>query len=79
MLGGGMMMDTLATIGTLCAAPAPSDRAFIDAMIPHLLSAILIAEVAMQLADHRDLKSLAQAIFAAQQREIEEMRSWRAA
>ncbi|WP_437656574.1 DUF305 domain-containing protein [Sorangium sp. So ce1182] len=56
----------------------PFDRAFIDAMIPHHEMAIDAAEMALQQAEHAEIKTLASGIIEAQQREIEQMKSWRA-
>ena len=53
------------------------DRMFIDMMIPHHQGAIRMAR--MELADGQDpeLRKLAEAIIAAQSKEIEEMNAWR--
>ncbi len=56
----------------------PFDRAFIDAMIPHHQSAIEMAREARTKATHPEIKQLADEIIAAQQREIDQMRAWRA-
>ncbi len=56
----------------------PFDRAFIDAMIPHHQSAIDMAKEARTKATHPEIKQLADEIIAAQQREIDQMRAWRA-
>ncbi len=56
----------------------PFDRAFIDAMIPHHQSAIEMAREARTKAAHPEIKQLADEIIAAQQREIDQMRAWRA-
>jgi uncharacterized protein (DUF305 family) len=66
-------------IRDLCATTANFDLAFIDAMIPHHQSAIMMAQVALERAEHPELKSLAQAIVDAQRREIEQMQAWREA
>lgn len=78
-MGAGMMMNMGQEIAALCATTKDFDLAFIDAMITHHESAILMAQVAEQRAAHPELKQLAQAIVAAQQREIDQMRQWRAA
>ena len=56
----------------------PFDRAFIDAMIPHHQSAIDMAKEAQARATHPEIKQLAAEIIAAQQREIDQMKAWRA-
>jgi uncharacterized protein (DUF305 family) len=73
------MMSMEQELARLCAAAQHFDLAFIDAMIPHHRSAIMMAQVALARAQHPELRSLAQAIVDAQQREIEQMQAWRAA
>lgn len=55
----------------------PFDRAFIDMMIPHHQGAIRMARI--ELAEGRDgeLMTIAEAIIAAQTREINQMNAWR--
>jgi uncharacterized protein (DUF305 family) len=50
------------------------DRAFAQMMIPHHEGAIAMAEAAKERGDHDEVKELADAIIAAQEREIEIMR-----
>lgn len=52
------------------------DQAFIEGMIPHHQGAIDMAEMALQNAKHEEIKAMARAIIAAQQKEIDEMRQW---
>jgi uncharacterized protein (DUF305 family) len=52
-----------------------SDRAFIDAMVPHHQGAIDMAEVALENAEHEEIRSLAEDIVSAQEAEIEELKS----
>lgn len=73
------MMDMEQELSRLCATTENFDLAFIDAMIPHHRSAIMMAQIAIQRAQHPELKALAQTIIDAQQQEIEHMRAWRAA
>ena len=68
----GTMMDPQAL-----AEEDPFDRAFIDAMIPHHQSAIVMAKVANQESENPRIKELAQNIMGAQKGEIEQMRRWR--
>ncbi|WP_437287221.1 DUF305 domain-containing protein [Sorangium sp. So ce406] len=74
----GAMMDMARQNEELKTAE-PFDKAFIDAMIPHHEMAIDAAEVALQKAEHAEIKTLASGIIEAQQREIEQMQAWRAA
>ncbi len=56
----------------------PFDRAFIDAMIPHHESAIAMAEVALEESEDPEIREIAQDIVDAQEREISQLRQWRA-
>ena len=51
-----------------------SDRAFIDSMVPHHQGAVDMAEVALENAQHGELRSLAEDIVSAQEAEIEDLR-----
>jgi uncharacterized protein (DUF305 family) len=55
----------------------PFDAMFIDSMIEHHQGAIEMAEMALEQAEHEELRTLAQDIIAAQTTEIEQMQSWR--
>jgi uncharacterized protein (DUF305 family) len=77
--GRGVIQGMGQEIRDLCATTENFDRAFVDAMIPHHQSAIMMAQAALERAEHPELKSLAQAIIAAQQREIDQMQAWRGA
>ena len=59
------------------ATKKPFDRAFIDAMIPHHQSAIVMARVASENSKNPEIKMLAASIVSAQQKEIEQMKQWR--
>ena len=76
--GGTMTMNMAADIEALRNAPEPFDLAFIEAMIPHHQSAIDAAKAAGTRAERPEIKQLAQEIITAQQREIDQMRQWRA-
>ena len=77
--GSGGTMDMAADVERLRKAGEPFDRAFIDEMIPHHESAIDAAKAAETRAQKPEIKELAKAIIADQQREIEQMRAWRRA
>ena len=51
-----------------------SDKAFIDAMVPHHQGAIEMAEVALDNAEHEEIKELSRNIISSQQAEIEELK-----
>src|ERR671916_1111733 len=52
-----------------------SDERFIDAMVPHHQGAVEMAEVALQNAEHPELRQLAGDIIADQQAEIARLRA----
>ena len=54
-----------------------SDKAFIDAMVPHHQEAIEMAKVAHEKSENPRIKELAGNIMSAQKREIEQMQEWR--
>ena len=56
---------------------APIDQAFIDMMVPHHESAIAMANIAQERAEHDELRALADDIVAAQSTEIAQMKAWR--
>lgn len=55
----------------------PFDRAFVDMMITHHAGAIRMARAELSKGSNPALKKIAQAIVAAQTKEITEMNSWR--
>jgi uncharacterized protein (DUF305 family) len=52
-----------------------SDKAFIDAMVPHHQGAIAMAEVALKNAEHQEIIQLSRNIVSSQQAEIEDLKS----
>ncbi|CAN5627321.1 hypothetical protein BH24ACT20_BH24ACT20_00540 [soil metagenome] len=48
-----------------------SDRAFIDAMVPHHEGAVEMAQVALARAEHQEIRNLAEDVVSAQRSEIE--------
>ena len=52
-----------------------SDRAFIDAMVPHHQGAVDMARVALENAEHQEIKQLSRNIISTQQAEIEELKA----
>lgn len=55
----------------------PFDREFIDMMVPHHQGAIVMARAVLKKGESAEVKKLAEAIIAAQSKEIGEMNSWR--
>ncbi len=49
-----------------------SDAAFVDAMVPHHEGAVEMAQVALENAEHEEIRLLAQDIISGQQAEIEQ-------
>ena len=80
-----VLMITIVTVSgcggnkaTGASASVPFDRAFIDAMVPHHLSAIAMAKAARRAGLQRPvLKGIAANILVTQQAEIDEMKQWR--
>jgi uncharacterized protein (DUF305 family) len=52
-----------------------SDKAFIDAMVPHHQGAVEMAEVALQNAEHERIRQLSRTIISTQRAEIEELKA----
>ncbi|MFA6000843.1 MAG: DUF305 domain-containing protein, partial [Thermoleophilia bacterium] len=61
----------------LSEASRPFDLRFIEAMTPHHEGAITMARDAKLNAEHDKIKNLADAIIAAQEAEIEQMKNWK--
>ena len=70
------MMDPHADHQALCSTTEDFDKAFISLMIPHHESAVAMAQVALMMATHPEIKQLAQEIIDAQQTEIAQMQEW---
>ena len=68
-------MDTDAGAARQAVAPNGeySDAAFVDAMVPHHEGAVEMAEVALQNAEHEEVRTLAREIVDAQRAEIEDL------
>ena len=52
------------------------DRAFLSEMIVHHLGAVQMAELVASSSKHQEIKDLAKNIIEAQNREINDMKSW---
>lgn len=52
------------------------DRHFIEQMIPHHADAIAMGHLALEKAEHQEIKNLGQEIINAQSTEIDQMKSW---
>jgi uncharacterized protein (DUF305 family) len=63
---------------TTASGQVPFDRAFIDAMVPHHRAAIVMAEAAKARGlMQSELETIANDIVSSQQREIDQMLTWR--
>lgn len=71
------MMDPEAEAARRCAATEPFDLAFLDVMIPHHQSAIMVAEAAAQHATHAEIQELSETIINVQTQELAQMEHWR--
>lgn len=72
---GGMNMGSEEMArGMLSEDGEYSDRRFIDMMVPHHAGAVEMAEVALENAEHRELRELAESIIAEQEAEIQTLR-----
>ena len=65
--------------GTMAHDSGPFDAQFIDSMSEHHRGAIVMAEQALEQAEHDELRALAAEIVAAQEAELTQMEEWRAA
>jgi uncharacterized protein (DUF305 family) len=74
MMGAGMMYRD--QMRQMMGANADFDRMFLQMMIPHHQGAITMAQQALALAEHPEIKTLAQSIVTTQQNEITEMQGY---
>ena len=79
MAHGAHTMDMAADVEALRSSAEPFDLAFIDYMILHHQSALDAANAALEEAGRVEIKTMAEAILAVQQDEIDQMKAWRVA
>jgi uncharacterized protein (DUF305 family) len=74
----GIAFVIIATTIALQSVSAPSfDVQFMDMMVPHHQGAVEMAKVAKSRAQRAEIRSMADEIIAAQDREITQMKAWR--
>jgi uncharacterized protein (DUF305 family) len=72
-----LLSVVLAACAGITGGDPSIDRAFIDMMVPHHEAAVAMAEIALERAEHPELRELAQEIIDAQSAEIGQLREWR--
>jgi uncharacterized protein (DUF305 family) len=77
-MDGGMMGMMEMDVAELKKA-SDFDREFIKQMIPHHQSAVMMAQMVVDSAEHPEIRNLAQAIVKSQNAEIEQMQKWQQA
>ncbi len=77
MNGGGDMSSISDMKSSPNAARAPYDLQFLDTMTHHHQGAVDMAKMAVEKAQHPELKAFAQKIIADQNKEIGQMKDWR--
>ena len=78
MMNGSMMGRDMMGQGTVNDTNQPFDQRFLDQMIMHHQGAVMSAQMMIADSARPELRDLAQRIITAQQREIDQMRTWRA-
>lgn len=73
------MRQSMMMSGDLGEADEEFDLRFINAMIPHHVGAVEMAQEALEKSDRAEIRQLAQEIIDAQEQEIEQMEQWRQA
>ena len=77
MIGQGMMNGSMMGQGTVNDTGQPFDQRFLDQMIMHHQGAVMSSQMMIADSQRPELRDLAQRIITAQQREIDQMRTWR--
>jgi len=77
MIGPGMLNGSMIGQGTVNDTDQPFDQRFLDQMIMHHQGAVMSAQMMIADSARPELRDLAQRIVTAQQREIDQMRTWR--
>ena len=75
MMQGGMMGGSTSDITSLKNS-TNFDEAFLQEMIPHHQMAVMMAQMLLSGTNRSEMKTLGQNIITAQEKEIDQMRSW---
>ncbi|MEK9158054.1 MAG: DUF305 domain-containing protein [Patescibacteria group bacterium] len=75
MMHGGMMSGGRADLEDLKTSK-PFDKEFIQEMIPHHLMAVMMAQMLVVSTSRPEMRTLAENIISAQNKEIGEMKEW---
>lgn len=76
MRGNSTVSNNIQSSSSGTAGVSTLDQHFIEQMIPHHDGAIAMANLALEKAKRPEIKTLAQAIIAAQESENQQMKSW---
>ncbi|MDQ3548259.1 MAG: DUF305 domain-containing protein [Chloroflexota bacterium] len=79
-MGGAMPTETMSSDQQMGGSPEAGvdpDLVFIDAMVVHHQSAVMMAEMALEASERDEIRTLAGEIIEAQETEIEQMGQWR--
>lgn len=68
--------DTGVALQRLCTPDGPFDRAFLSELIPLHQRAIGMARLALDRAEHAELRALADSVVTTHERELAQMTSW---
>lgn len=74
---GNLGMEMTHMDAGMLADARPFDREFIDMMVPHHRDAVTMAQAELKGGKDPELRRIAEAIIAAQEKEIGEMNAWR--
>jgi uncharacterized protein (DUF305 family) len=74
---GGPAVGAVQDAYALCTTTGSFDLAFLDLMISHHQGALGLAKLALERAEHEELRTLAQQIAAVREAEIARMTEWR--
>lgn len=71
-----MMDNAMGNMAPMGDMPMPADKSFLEGMIPHHESAVMMGKDALKKASKPELKKFAQSVIDAQTREINQYKTW---